>query len=301
MTRWEIPTPLGISDVQMSDGAIVRLRRHGNADGPRIVLSHGNGLASDLYYPFWSLLADRFDLIVYDLRNHGLNPVGELTAHLFQTFVADSLEINEAIDRHFGNKPTTGVFHSTSALVALAHQIRNAGFDALVLFDPPLCAPGGTYEDLDAVGRRMAHRARRRKHSFESREEFVESFRRTRMFGSVIPGVLELFAATTLRPGPDGRYELCCPPDFEAQVLDSLYATAVYVQRELELHVFTSPIKTIGSDPTVPYSFLPSTDLSTLTYVDYDFVPDTTHFLQLENPETCAAMTVEFLESQGLA
>ena len=27
MTRWEIPTPLEISDIQMSDGAIVRLRR----------------------------------------------------------------------------------------------------------------------------------------------------------------------------------------------------------------------------------------------------------------------------------
>ena len=148
---------------------------------------------------------------------------------------------------------------------------------------------------------KMAHRTRRRKRSFDSHEELVESLRRSRAFGSVLPGVLELFAATTLRPGPDGRYELCCPPDFEAQILDNLYANAVPVQRELELQVFTSPIKAIGSDPTIRYSFLPSIDLSTLTYVDYDFVPNTTHFLLLENPETCAATTVEFLESQGLA
>ena len=29
--------------------------------------------------------------------------------------------------------------------------------------------------------------------------------------------------------------------------------------------------------------------------------PDTTHFLQLEDPETCAALTLDFLEEQGVA
>ncbi len=51
----------------MDDGTVITLRRHGNPAGPRMVLSHGNGLAADLYYPFWSLLADRFDIVVHDL------------------------------------------------------------------------------------------------------------------------------------------------------------------------------------------------------------------------------------------
>ena len=38
-------------------------RRHGNPVGARLVLSHANGLAADAYYPFWSLLCDRFDPI----------------------------------------------------------------------------------------------------------------------------------------------------------------------------------------------------------------------------------------------
>ncbi len=37
----------------------------------RLVLSHGNGMAIDLYYPFLSLPTDDFDLIIYDLRNPG--------------------------------------------------------------------------------------------------------------------------------------------------------------------------------------------------------------------------------------
>jgi hypothetical protein len=35
--------------------------------------------------------------------------------------------------------------------------------------------------------------------------------------------------------------------------------------------------------------------------VDYDFVPETTHFLQVENPADCVAMMHGFLEESGLA
>ena len=61
------------------------------------------------------------------------------------------------------------------------------------------------------------------------------------------------------------------------------------------------PVKVIGADPAAPFSFLPSMDLSTLNAVEYDFIPDTTHFLQLEAPERCAALTVDLLEEHGLA
>ena len=70
-TVWELPEPLSTHDVRVDDDTVITLRRHGNPQGPRLVMSHGNGLAIDLYYPFWSLLADDFDLIIYDLRNHG--------------------------------------------------------------------------------------------------------------------------------------------------------------------------------------------------------------------------------------
>ncbi len=46
-----------------------------------------------------------------------------------------------------------------------------------------------------------------------------------------------------------------------------------------------------------PDSFMPTVDLSEILVLDYDFVPDTTHFLQLEEPETCVELMVEFLEA----
>ena len=49
------------------------------------------------------------------------------------------------------------------------------------------------------------------------------------------------------------------------------------------------PIKVIGSDPTLPYAYVPSLDRDVLRSVDYEFVRGTTHLLQLEKPVECAA------------
>ena len=50
-TLWDVPDPLEIIDVQLDADTTSTVRRHGNADGRRLVLSHGNGLAIDLTTP----------------------------------------------------------------------------------------------------------------------------------------------------------------------------------------------------------------------------------------------------------
>ena len=78
---WDIPEPHATFDVSLDDGSVTVVRRHGNPTGPRLVISHGTGLAVDLYVPFWSAFLDDFDLIVHDLRNHGWNDRGALANH----------------------------------------------------------------------------------------------------------------------------------------------------------------------------------------------------------------------------
>ncbi|MDE2652649.1 MAG: hypothetical protein OXI71_02440, partial [Gemmatimonadota bacterium] len=116
---WNLPDPLATAVARTEDDARIVLRRHGNPAGPRLVLSHGNGLATDLYYPFWSLLTSRFDLVLYDLRNHGCNPPNDTGNHDVATIARDNDRIFRAIGRHFGEKTWTGVFHSLSAVAAL--------------------------------------------------------------------------------------------------------------------------------------------------------------------------------------
>ncbi|HEY6394272.1 MAG TPA: hypothetical protein VIX12_02570, partial [Candidatus Binataceae bacterium] len=93
-----IPQPVHAFDAVMDDGAIIRVRQHGNLNGPRLVLSHGNGLAIDGYLPFWRPLRDRYEVVLFDFRNHGHNPFHNEVAHQWSRFILDMEEICNAID-----------------------------------------------------------------------------------------------------------------------------------------------------------------------------------------------------------
>ena len=299
---WEIPEPASVCEVRPDADAVITLRRYGNPSGPRLVLSHGNGLAIDLYFPFWSLLMDDYDLIIHDLRNHGWNKVGDIRNHNVPSLVRDHNRILTAIDEHYGKKPKIGVFHSVSALVTLMSasilaepgtSTGDSAFAALVLFDPPLCKPGASQAKFDEATEKTAMLTRRRSNRFVSMEQFIELLEFLPALRHVVPGVRELMAVTTLRKCADGDgYELCCPPDYEAQIVDYTRVFSPLMDFE-DLHC---PTKAIGADPTLPYSYLPTFDMSDILSVDYDFLPDTTHFMQLEQPEECVATMREFLE-----
>lgn len=278
----------------MDEESSILLRRHGNPDGTRLILSHGNGLAIDFYYPFWSLLTDDFDLIVYDMRNHGWNAVGGLENHSVPTLVGDHDRILEEIGRQFGQKPQVGVFHSLSCLTPLISESKGSEYSALVLFDPPLCKPGRNFRDFEEAANRMAKSARRRTYQFKAKSAFTELFGIFPTYKAAVPGTVDLLADTTLRESPDGEgFELRCPREYEAQIIDYASVFGAFI----DFAKIRCPVKVLGADPTLPYSYLPSLNLSDISSVDYDFLPDATHMLQLEQPEECAAVMRQFIDS----
>ncbi|MCY3666994.1 MAG: alpha/beta hydrolase [Gemmatimonadetes bacterium] len=290
---WEVPEPLSTHDVRMDDETVITLRQHGNPSGPRLVLSHGNGLATDLYYPFWSLLVDDFDLIIYDLRNHGWNPVSDLENHSLPTLAQDNDTILEAVDLHYGAKPRIGVFHSVAALATLLSPKKGGDFAARVLFDPPVCKPGRSFKDYEDIAKRMAKTIRQSTSQFKTTQELVDILPYIPAWQHVVPGVFDLYARTTLRECANGEgYEPRCPPEYQAQLIEYASAFAVLV----DFQSLLCPTKVIGADPTLPYSYLPTLDLSDMSTVDYDFLPDTTHLLLLEKPQECVRSMLEFIE-----
>ena len=300
-SRWEIPEPSSVHEVGQRDGSVTLLRRHGNPTGPRLLLGHGNGLAIDFYYPFWSLLTGDFDVLLYDLRNHGWNAVGEAAEHNVPNLVRDQERVVEAAARRYGDRPTIGVFHSLSALTALLSSKLGTGASdglaAWVLFDPPLYKPGPKDPDFDALAEAAAAIANRRTERFRKREDFAKLLGFLPLLARAVPDAADLMARTVLRKSSGGRgYELRCPRDYEAQIA-AYFRTYAFLVDYDELRC---PTKVIGSDPTLPYAYMPTFDLSHIRTVEYDFVPETTHFLQVERPEECVALTKDFLEASGL-
>ncbi|MYB89272.1 MAG: alpha/beta hydrolase [Proteobacteria bacterium] len=294
---WEIPEPISVCEVRLDKNTVTLLRQHGNPSGARLVLCHGNGLAIDLYYPFWSLLAEDYELILYDLRNHGWNAVGERRDHNVPVLIQDYALILESIDRHYGNKPKIGVLHSVSALISLLAAPQDNSCSAQILFDPPVCKPGASQTEFDVAAEHAASLTRRRGYRFQTEEEFSDFLSYIPTFTHVVPGVRELMARTTLREVPDGLgYELRCPREYEAQITDYVRSFSPLVDFE----TLPCPTKVIGADPTLPYAYLPTFDLSDVLTVDYDFIPETTHLLQLEKPADCVSAVREFQQQQLL-
>ena len=299
MSDWRLPTPTQVIPARMEDGATIILRRHGNPDGPRLLVSHGNGLAADLLFPFWRLLLDRFDIMLYDYRNHGQNPASGAQRHNFHQFVADNRAIIGAINHWFGTRPITGVFHSMSALAALLQAAETADYAALVLFDPPVRSPAGRPDDFQLDGELLATRTRSQPARFATRQQYVAGIAGASYLSRLVPGAAELMGDTLLRPLAAGEgFELCCPPELEAQVYE--YAFGWMMEAADLLDKLLCPVKVVGGDPTLKMSFLPSQDLRDLVALDYDFIPGATYLMQLEVPDTCVRMVEEFMNKQGL-
>ena len=254
-------------------------------------------MAADAYHPYWSLLAGQFDLIIYDYRSHGLSSAGVRRLHNVPTFIEDLDNILGAVAARFGHKPPIGVFHSLSATVALLQSQEHSVFEALVLFDPPICPPGGLPADMEGVSTRLARQASRRRPRFKSQSELADLMREIPVYRRFQPGAIDLLVSAITRPAEGGEFELRCPREYEAQAFAYYFGWAI----QIDLERIGCPVKAIGADPTQRFSFMPSVNLSVLDNLDYDFVPETSHFLQFEEPEQCAALTVSFLEKRGLA
>ena len=99
--KLKVPLPRDAFDVAMDDGAIFHMRCYGDSDADvRLFISHGNGFAVDGYFPFWNSLADRFELIVFDFRNHGRNARSDPANHHYDQMAHDVGTIhNEVIGK----------------------------------------------------------------------------------------------------------------------------------------------------------------------------------------------------------
>src|SRR5437867_7016190 len=121
-----VPPPHEILDLVMGDGAITRIRHYVRHDAVRLFVSNGNGFAVDGYYPFWGPLTERFEVVAFDVRNHGQNPLASSgrDGHTYAQMTLDLEGVVRAAAGRFGPRTSVGVFHSMSARTAMKHAVE---------------------------------------------------------------------------------------------------------------------------------------------------------------------------------
>jgi pimeloyl-ACP methyl ester carboxylesterase len=298
-----VPTPSETFDVELDDGAKIKIRRHGNRAGIRMMLSHGNGFAADAYLPFWEHLTPKYDVLAFDFRNHGQNIPAQPANHNYAQFTRDLELVINAVNGRLSEKPSVGIFHSMSARAAMKHAIEIGWrWQALVLFDPPNVPPEShpRYRAMRMFENTLTQWARGRRRRFAAVEELAEDYRQSRAAKGWVAGAHQLMAQSVLRKSPPGDgYELVCAPENEA----AIYAEALTLNLWPRAGEFGGPVKLIGADPDLdaaPATAQTNRILAAENAYNYDFVPGTGHLLQIEKPLECARVVEEFLARCGV-
>ncbi|HEX2151616.1 MAG TPA: alpha/beta hydrolase [Stellaceae bacterium] len=292
-----LPEPLAEIAIESADGAVLRVRRHGNPlAATRLFLSHGNGFAIDGYIHFWSRLLAEFDIVAFNMRSHGRNPRVKPANHDYAHMVQDIDAVGRAVRAEFGRKASAGLFHSMSAQSALLQTIAGpVHFDALIAFDPPnVPIPGHPVRDaMVGYEHKLANWASDRRTFFADPEELAADFAATRSGQCWTCGADIAMARAVLRQGGEG-WELVCPRECEASVYLQGIDLGLWPRRQ-DVPI---PVALIGADPDRPYpaaTALSNRALAREGGFDYRAIPGTSHLLQLEEPAACAEAALSAL------
>jgi pimeloyl-ACP methyl ester carboxylesterase len=247
-----LPEILAEIAVASADGAVLRVRRHGNLQAAtRLFVSHGNGFAIEGYIDFWSRFVADFEIVAFDMRSHGRNPVAEPANHDYAHMARDIDAIGRAVRAEFGRKRSAGLFHSMSAQSAILQTLAGSvHFDALIAFDPPnVPVPDHpVHEAMVGYEHKLARWASRRPTRFADPADLAADFAATRSGRRWAPGASVAMAQAVLRQCGE-CWELICPREREA----SMYLQGIDLGLWPRRQDVPIPLALIGADPDSPY------------------------------------------------
>ena len=172
-----------------------------------------------------------------------------------------------------------------------------------MLFDPPIVPPENhpLHDALMTEGRALRDAALIRKNRFPDPGELADVFRYLYRFRRLRKGVPELNARSTLRFDPSsGEWLLSCPGPVEAGLYVEVSERPIWRPPAPPAR----PLMIVSADPEAEDASksAPCCRLFCETFgIDYACVPDTSHLLQLEEPERCFALVEDFLAENGIA
>jgi pimeloyl-ACP methyl ester carboxylesterase len=230
--------------------------------------------------------------LALDARGHGRSSQPELPYH-WRIFGHDMTAVAE----HWDMRDAIGIGHSSGGHTTVqAAALRPRTYRALLLVDPTIFPPehyGTPPPDASFT--------LRRRNLWASPDEMFERFKARPPFARWRPDILRDYCNFGVLPR-DGKFVLACPPAVEASIYlnsrepaSNIYAEVAQVQhpvvvmragRERKHGIFD-----LAASPAAP-------DLaSRFAHGREVLLPEATHFIPMEEPETVADMIRELADA----
>ena len=182
----------------------------GEASNPPLLMLHATGLCAHPWQPIAGTLARDYHVIALDQRGHGDTEPSD-RGYSFELVGEDLAEIIRAM----GLSRLRMVGHSSGGLATLIAAARLPGrITQAVLVETrvgesPASAPSGELKE-------RARRTRLKRSVWESRAAMYAGYRHREVFKDWNETAFRAFIEGGTRLLPDGRAELKCPPEVEA-------------------------------------------------------------------------------------
>jgi pimeloyl-ACP methyl ester carboxylesterase len=265
--------------------------------GPPVLLLHATSFCADVWDPAWRAAcaagASGRRALAADARGHGgTSAPREAREYVWPRFADDIIALVEACAASEGAVLVGHSSGGSAALVAAARRpdlVRAVVAVEPVLFDAPAA---GSELDSFAGSRGMAERTRRRRASFQSREDARQTLAGRFPYSGFATAVLDAFVAGGLAPGERG-VALRCSPEIEAWIYDG--ASALDLWREAaEISVPVLLLRAEHSAIPVP---LAQRLASRTKRLEVQQVVAATHFAPLEQPEQVGRAIGQFVSA----
>jgi pimeloyl-ACP methyl ester carboxylesterase len=188
-------------------------------DGAAMLLVHATGFHGKVWAPVARrLIAAGYHAWSFDVRGHGDSDAPEID-YQWEGFATDVLAVVDGCGLRAGR--LVGVGHSKGAAALVLAEARSPGtFARLWLYEPiivPVEPPLGR-----SPGNPMAIGARKRRAVWDSLDDAVASYGARPPFSALHRDALRAYVEHGFRRRADGRYELKCRPEVEANVYEMM-------------------------------------------------------------------------------
>lgn len=297
----DIPTPTETFTVKMDDGAPIIVRHHAKPGRTRLFITHGNGFAVDGYRVFWQPLLADYDVVLFDTRNHGCNVATGADGHNYLQLSRDLSSIHREVTAKLGKAASAGVFHSMTSRAGMKNAVEiGSPYDAVVFYDPPSVPPPGhpIYEAMRIFELKLVQWATERPEHFASPDILEAEYTAARASSKWLPEARADMARAVLRRSGEG-YTLSCRRELEA----SIYLAALTLDLWPSAEQVKVPSLLVGADPQGrggPPTGPANAALAKEGGFRYAGLDGAGHLLQIERPEECRKLLVDFLRDAGL-